>query len=124
MASIKRRSAADGARYDVRYRDPSGKVRTKTFRRRADADKFAATTEADKLRGAWIDPDAGRALFRGYADEWVAQRTTSNGRDDERPLVPLPRPRQGDEQVNELDQLRTEVAELRALVTMWANASP
>lgn len=81
MASITKRSAADGtARYDVRYRDPAGKVRTRTFRRRKDADRHAATTEADKVRGTWVDPGAGRVVFRDYAAQWVAERTTSRGR--------------------------------------------
>lgn len=30
-----------GVRYDVRYRDPTGPPRTKTFRRRSDADRYA-----------------------------------------------------------------------------------
>ncbi len=53
MASLKTRTTATGdRRYDVRYRTPAGDVRTRTFRARRDADRFAATVEADKLRGA------------------------------------------------------------------------
>lgn len=81
MASVVTRTTADGTkRYDVRYRDPAGKVRNRTFRRRKDADRFAATTAADIARGQWVDPNAGRLLFRDYAERWVAERTTSRGR--------------------------------------------
>lgn len=77
MASIKKRTTTSGEhRYDVRYRDPSGRVRTKTFRRRKDADTFANTTETDKVRGTWIDPTAGRIAFKDYADQWIRERTT------------------------------------------------
>ncbi|UDY35697.1 site-specific integrase [Dermatobacter hominis] len=81
MASIVKRQTSKGdTHYLVRYRDPSGKVRNKTFRRAEDARRFASTTEADMVRGAWVDPNAGRVLFRDYAARWVAERTTSRGR--------------------------------------------
>lgn len=75
MASVKRRETTRGGpRYDVRYRTPGGQVRTKTFRIRKDADRFSNTVEADKLRGAWIDPSSSRLAFREYAGEWQASR--------------------------------------------------
>jgi integrase len=81
MASVVKRTTSDGtARYDVRYRDPSGKVRTKTFKRRKDADRYSSTVETDLIRGAWVDPAAGRLLLRNYADAWVASRTTTRGK--------------------------------------------
>src|SRR5437870_3254813 len=71
MASIERRKTKAGdPRYDVRYRTPSGATRTKTFRTRRDADKFASTTESDKARGDWIDPALARETFREYAERW------------------------------------------------------
>jgi integrase len=81
MASIRKRNTSGGeARYDVRYWDPAGQVHTRTFRRRKDADRFASTTEADKARGTWVDPHAGRKAFADYANRWVGERTTSRGR--------------------------------------------
>ena len=50
-----------GVRYDVRYRDPDGQQRRKSFIRKSDASRFASVVEADKLRGNFIDPDARRA---------------------------------------------------------------
>jgi integrase len=52
MASIDKR---DGA-YRVRYRDPLGRSRSRSFRRKADAERYARELEVDKDRGNWIDP--------------------------------------------------------------------
>lgn len=63
------------ARYDVSYREPDGRQRMKTFRRRVDAERFSSTVEADVLRGTYLDPDAGRITFRRYAEDWLAAQT-------------------------------------------------
>lgn len=75
MASIQRRATQSGPRYDVCYRDPDGKQRRSSFRRKVDAERFAATTEADKLRGSYVDASAGKVTFRDYAATWLAART-------------------------------------------------
>jgi len=62
----------ESARYDVKYREPDGRQRKKTFLKRVDADAFAMTVEADKLRGTYLDIDAGRESFAVYADRWVS----------------------------------------------------
>ncbi len=75
MASVTKRSTeARGDRYDVRYRSPDGRVHTRTFRTRRDADRFAVTTETDMLRGTWVDPHAGRISVEEYATAWLASR--------------------------------------------------
>jgi len=74
MASIKRRSLGDGSRrYDVVYRDPENRQRRKTFTRKVDAERFATTTEADKLRGSYID-HSDRTTVTEYARQWAAAR--------------------------------------------------
>lgn len=52
MASIERRSGG----YRVRYRDPVGHNRSRTFKRKVDGERFAREVEVDMDRGAWIDP--------------------------------------------------------------------
>jgi integrase len=75
VASIVKRTASDGSyRYDVRYRTPAGTPRKKTFKRRKDADRYANTVEADKVRGAFVDPRAGRITLTTYAAEWIEHR--------------------------------------------------
>ena len=71
MATIKRRSDR-GNRWEVRFRDPFGKQRAKLFDRKADAERFAATTVVDVLRGTYVDPAAGRRTFGEYAARWQA----------------------------------------------------
>lgn len=71
MASIEKRLINDEPRYDVRYREPSGRQRRKTFGKKGFAVRFAATIEADMLRGTYIDPDAGRIAFQKYAENWL-----------------------------------------------------
>jgi integrase len=76
VASIRRRELVDGSvRYDVIYRDPDGRQRVKTYRKKRSALAFANTTEADKQRGQWIDPAAGKVTFEAHAREWLAMQT-------------------------------------------------
>jgi integrase len=72
--------------YVVRYRGPDRKQRSQTFRKRADADRFFRTVEADVIRGTWVDPTAGRILLSEWADRCanttVDLRPTTRARDD------------------------------------------
>lgn len=72
MADIQKRASAGGVRWDVRYRDESRRQRKKSFDRKVDAQRFAASVETDLNRGDWIDPDRGRELFGDWADKWLA----------------------------------------------------
>ncbi len=71
MASIqKRRTAGGEIRWDVRYRDPDQRHRTRTFHRKVDAQKFANLVEADLARGEWLDPGLGKETFGEWARRW------------------------------------------------------
>src|SRR4051812_9266087 len=65
-----------GMRYRARYLDPDGRERKKSFPDRAykKAEAFLTTVEADVLRGNYLDPLAGRILFKDYAEEWLRTR--------------------------------------------------
>lgn len=63
--------APKGARYRVRYRTPSGASRTRTFDRRADAERFIAATEHRKASGEFVDQAAGRVTVGAYARRWA-----------------------------------------------------
>lgn len=72
MASIERRQTASGeTRWDVRYRGPDQRHRTRTFHRKADAQRFASVVEADIARGEWLDPQLGKETFGDWAARWV-----------------------------------------------------
>jgi integrase len=77
MASVEsRQTRRDGREvkvFDVRFRDPDGRQRKRTFRKKGDADRFAATVEADKLRGLYVD-HSDRTTVVEYARSWAAAR--------------------------------------------------
>ena len=83
MADIQKRSAAGGVRWDVRYRDESRRQRKKSFERKVDAQRFAASVETDLIRGDWIDPDRGRELFSEWADDGSPRSSTGSRRHGE-----------------------------------------
>jgi integrase len=84
MAHIDRRERTNARgetvrTYRVRWRGPDGKERSKSFKRKGEADHFAATVSADLVRGQYVDPDAGKILFETYAEQWLAAQTFEEG---------------------------------------------
>jgi integrase len=72
MASIHRRiTPSGGTRWDVRYRDPNRGARSKSFRLKSEAARFAASVETDISRGEWLDPTLGRESFGYWAEQWL-----------------------------------------------------
>lgn len=63
---------ARNTRWKARYRDPRGQPRSRTFNRKADAERFLASTTTDIGRGDWIDPKLSRVTFSEWADAWWA----------------------------------------------------
>lgn len=74
VADIDTRRTTGGPRYDVRFRDPDGRQRKKSFRTKKEAERFAATCEADRWRGQWVDPAAGKVILADYASTWLRDR--------------------------------------------------
>jgi integrase len=70
MASIEKRVRNGRAYYRARYRDPSGRQRNKTFRRKVDAEKYLALIEAAKVRGTWTDPAHGKITLAEWLETW------------------------------------------------------
>lgn len=62
-----------GLRYRVRYIDPTGVERSKSFpdRQRKRADDFLIEVESDKREGKYVDPRASKKTFRQQAESWV-----------------------------------------------------
>lgn len=73
MASI---TGPRGGSYRARYRTPDGKSRSRTFERKADAEAFLVTIEADKVRGNWTDP-AREEEHRGMVRNVACQQSRS-----------------------------------------------
>lgn len=76
MAHI-RRHPESRDRWQVRYRDPSGRERSRNFSRKSDAERFLHTVEADKLRGEWTDPRLGRMTFAEWSQRVEAGRVNA-----------------------------------------------
>jgi integrase len=74
VSSIDKRETPAGPRWDVRYRDPDGKQRKKTFKREGDAKKFGNAVETDIHRGQYTDERAGKVTFKEYAEEWLQRQ--------------------------------------------------
>lgn len=74
MASISRLTSGKGTRWQARWRAPDGRQRAQRFDRKVDAERFLAQVEASKLKGAYVDPAAGRVLLKPYAEKWLANQ--------------------------------------------------
>jgi len=59
----------------VRYRDPSGRERSKSFARKVDADRFMATIQADLIRGEWTDPRLSRTTLAEWSQRWMVTKS-------------------------------------------------
>ncbi len=53
------------------WRDHEGKQRARIFDRKADAERFLSTVEADLVRGQYVDPAAGQVTLGAYTDRWI-----------------------------------------------------
>jgi integrase len=63
-------------RWQARYKGPDSIDRPAphTFPTKGDAERWLTLTEAEVMRGDWIDPDRGLVSFGEYAQAWVAER--------------------------------------------------
>jgi integrase len=120
VASVERRETSRGVRYDVRYRDPTGRARTKTFRRRSDADRYARSVEVDKDRGLFVDPKLARTPLADVAAAWLESNPGKRGGSKDRDeqvvndhIVPV----LGDRPVGSLTP-----ADVQGAVNRWAKS--
>lgn len=72
MAWIEKRPRRHHTAYKVYWRDPSGKVRTRTFTASADARRFARDVEGRKDRGDYVDPKAGEITLVDMLAHYLA----------------------------------------------------
>ncbi len=61
-----------GTRYRVEWRDPAGGHRSRTFRRRKDAEYFLHRTEVELASGTYRDPRAARTLLGEHLEAFLA----------------------------------------------------
>lgn len=68
----------------VRYRAPDGHQRSKSFRRKVDAERWVRAEESKIDRGEWIDAGAGTVTLGEWFGSWLAskRRITERTRSD------------------------------------------
>jgi integrase len=70
--AVSRRDNSRGVRWQAAYRAPDGRERTKTFERKADAERWLRAQETARDTGEWLDPRLGRASVHDVAHRWMA----------------------------------------------------
>jgi len=58
--------------YRVRYINPEGRERSRSFKRKADADDFTTEVSHALRSSSYIDPAAGRQPLKAYLAEWAS----------------------------------------------------
>ena len=83
MATIER---TEHGTYRVRWRNPQGRTRSRTFKTRKDANNHLRTIQSDLHTGHYTDPQAGKTRFGDWLNEWnharIGLRPTTTSRDD------------------------------------------
>ncbi len=69
--SVQRR----GNSWRARYYGPDGRQRSKSFSRKADAERWLSRERSLMAQGDWTDPALGRITFGEYAGAWLDART-------------------------------------------------
>jgi hypothetical protein len=54
----------------ARYWGPDGRLHSRSFARKDDAERWLTSEEASKLRGAWVDPRGSRRRFDDWPTQW------------------------------------------------------
>src|SRR4051812_1579411 len=65
--SIDRHETSRGVRWEVRYRGPDRKERTKRFKTEKEAKSFEREQATSLEKGKWLDPKAGNVTLAEYA---------------------------------------------------------
>jgi integrase len=64
-----------GSSWRARYYGPDGRERSKSFRRKGDAERWLSQQRSFMVQGDWTDPALGRIAFGEYVDAWLDSRT-------------------------------------------------
>ena len=107
--------------YDVRLRDPDGKVYGRTFENKAAARAWEAAEKTARNLGAWVDPRHASLTFAEVASRWLdsnpAKRAGTIERDEAIVRVHL-LPPFGRRPIGAVTQ-----PDVQAVVTRWAKSA-
>jgi integrase len=74
LGSIEKHVRNGRTTYQVRWRDPAGKQKKQSFRRKVDAERHLIEVEGSKHAGTYVDPRAGRTTVAEYAATWLERQ--------------------------------------------------
>lgn len=81
MATIEKREGTDGVRYRVRVRIKGEKSRTRTFKRKTDADLWSKKVESDLGHGVYVPTTADRRrTLAELIDKFIVERSADRNR--------------------------------------------
>jgi integrase len=85
-----------GGKWQARYRDPTGRQRSKNFARKTDAEAFLAAVKTEVRQGEWTNPTLRRTSFSRVAEMWLPsiadlEQTTRAQREQDLRVRLLPR---------------------------------
>ncbi len=69
---IEDRQGRTGRRWRARYRGPDGRIRSRSFDRKVDADRWLVARLGSIDRGEWIAPEAGNIPLAEAAADWLS----------------------------------------------------
>ncbi len=72
--AIEKRVVGKRTSYLVRWRDPSGNQRSKSFDKKSQAERHLTATSHALLSGVYVDPAAGRTTVKDWSVTWMASR--------------------------------------------------
>jgi integrase len=64
------RKVPQGSGWQARYRDRSGRQRTRSFPTKGEARGFIGTVESELAQGTWTDPNLAKVRFSTYTTRW------------------------------------------------------
>lgn len=70
-----RRHPVDPTKWQLRYRDPEGRERSKTFDLLKDAEVEETSINHQLLTGTWVDPALASTHLEDWAERWIASRS-------------------------------------------------
>ena len=77
MASVRKLGSGN---YQVRFRDQTGRERSRTFGRKVHADRFRHDLEYELDRGDWVDPRSGQITLADWVEHAWKLRPTVKAR--------------------------------------------
>jgi integrase len=79
MSVQRRQTVRKGVVWDVRLRDPDGRVYTRTFSTKREALDFEAAQRAARAKGTWTDPRREQRSFEEVAHWWLESNPGKRG---------------------------------------------